>query len=552
MKKIFITLFILLSVFTLKNINASPISDLYNENNDYLMPSTGDVNALALPICFKGEKCEFDNNLLEKSFNNVGYKNINDISLKEYYLISSNNKLNITTTILEPYVTEKSSSHYDSKTGYTGVEVIIYEYFKNLEDFDYSKYDLDNDGKIDALYLIYNHKVDQNSDFYWAFTANYNSYKKPDYINNFCWFGYNFLTKNELIGGAYNSSSVIIHETGHLLGLEDYYDYYYDIGANGGLGYYDMMDANVGDHNAFSKLILGWYNESNIHYINTTNYEKENFTEKLDDETILIISIGNFDIYNEYFIVEYISPKSILNTYLTDYLYDDTTNLYGFKVYHIMAKKGINDNSSYPSYFYYNNSDTKYKLIDILEADNLDNSKKDDEFMITGNTFFKNESLYTTKYNEFSYYNGLDIPIKLDFSVLYNNFNFDNEIKITMLDNKNNPDSPKIINLKDTYEVNKNGTLKKPTDIKAYNKDNEDITDKIELIGYYNEQVSGTYKLCYKITDNDLTSYYYFDVIVNDTLDNSFMSLIYLICIISLILTTILCIYKLRKNKIDK
>ena len=46
-----------------------------------------------------------------------------------------------------------------------------------------------------------------------------------------------------------------IHETGHFLGLNDYYS---DTPTYSPIGKHDMMDANVGDHNSYSKMLLGW------------------------------------------------------------------------------------------------------------------------------------------------------------------------------------------------------------------------------------------------------------------------------------------------------
>ena len=51
---------------------------------------------------------------------------------------------------------------------------------------------------------------------------------------------------------------VTIHETGHALGLPDYYDYEPGNGPDGGVGGLDMMDINWGDHNVFSKWLLDW------------------------------------------------------------------------------------------------------------------------------------------------------------------------------------------------------------------------------------------------------------------------------------------------------
>jgi len=56
---------------------------------------------------------------------------------------------------------------------------------------------------------------------------------------------------------------VAIHETGHALGLPDYYDGKSrasgdTVGPDGGVGTFDIMSHDRGDHNCFGKLLLGW------------------------------------------------------------------------------------------------------------------------------------------------------------------------------------------------------------------------------------------------------------------------------------------------------
>ena len=48
-----------------------------------------------------------------------------------------------------------------------------------------------------------------------------------------------------------------IHEAGHVLGLEDYYNY--DRTSNyGAAGGFNMQDYNVGEHDPYSRVALGW------------------------------------------------------------------------------------------------------------------------------------------------------------------------------------------------------------------------------------------------------------------------------------------------------
>lgn len=53
----------------------------------------------------------------------------------------------------------------------------------------------------------------------------------------------------------YVDSSTYIHETGHLLGLDDYYSY--NPNTIGKVYGADMMDGNLGDHHLYQKFFWG-------------------------------------------------------------------------------------------------------------------------------------------------------------------------------------------------------------------------------------------------------------------------------------------------------
>lgn len=56
------------------------------------------------------------------------------------------------------------------------------------------------------------------------------------------------------------SVETVLHETGHALGLPDYYDYAPTWSPNGGVGSMDLMgncEVFTGDHNCLSKWALG-------------------------------------------------------------------------------------------------------------------------------------------------------------------------------------------------------------------------------------------------------------------------------------------------------
>ncbi len=130
-----------------------------------------------------------------------------------------------------------------------------------------------------------------------------------------------------------------IHETGHMLGLDDYYDYDNKSNPSGCL---DMMDFNIGDHNAFSKYLLGWIEPK------VFNFKENVFTLKPFESSgdfILIPSSKdkNISTMDEYLLIEFYTPTG-LNAFDATYNY---LNSYpkmftkaGVKIYHIDARIG--------------------------------------------------------------------------------------------------------------------------------------------------------------------------------------------------------------------
>ncbi len=138
-----------------------------------------------------------------------------------------------------------------------------------------------------------------------------------------------------------------IHEFGHMLGLKDYYDpnSYIELSPVSPLGRMDMMDCSLGDHNAFSKCILGW--EAPM----VVNGEAEialRPSQGNGDCVLLPLSTSNGTLFDEYLLLEYYSP-----TYLN---YADASlrgemgmtlmGKTGIKAYHVDARIGLYDNRS--------------------------------------------------------------------------------------------------------------------------------------------------------------------------------------------------------------
>ena len=104
----------------------------------------------------------------------------------------------------------------------------------------------------------------------------------------------------------------LIHETGHVLGLPDYYSALEQSFENG-IRTYDMMEQNVGDFNGFSKWLLGWIEDDQILRITRENWAEagtvslESLSVQGDGSgyRLAVISPEDQGIFSEYFLVEY-------------------------------------------------------------------------------------------------------------------------------------------------------------------------------------------------------------------------------------------------------
>jgi len=356
---------------------------LLQDELDYIgIPAIGDVKILVFVVDFPDNLIADSNQVLadvELAFNGQS-QDLTFESLRSYYQKSSYNKLNLTADIFGVYTTELTASDYeiandqfyatDPVTGeYLYPDAthpdsdIIFEVLSYYDDvIDYRDYDSNNDGFIDGIYIMYNHEISyvSGSDLWWAYQYYYyyqDSFDgvSPDY---YVWSGIDFFDE----GNEGVNARTIIHETGHMLGLEDYYDYYPDDSVNsGGLGTF-MMDYTIGDHDAFSKILLGW--------ITPIVIEKSMTIDILphieNGDVLLIIDEWQNTIFDEYLLIMFYTPEG-LNELDSDYIF----TIPGIIIFHISAQidDGYNPNYYYYSIFNNNNTDSPNKLIKIIEAD---------------------------------------------------------------------------------------------------------------------------------------------------------------------------------------
>ncbi len=329
-------------------------------------PTKGDVKVLVIPVEFSDERAASKGYSLDKldlAFNG-GAGATDYYSVSEYYKISSYGQLNLEFEILDSWFRpSKTSTYYaDATMDYYGSDIaigdqmILDEALAYLESrMDLSQFDLDRNGIIDAVVMVNTLDIDSDVDFQWAYrywnvyTDNAGYYYEYDGVsaNDYLWASYQFLLEAyDEYGELYYDEDVLntytyIHEFGHVLGADDYYDTAY---KNEPLGGYDIMDAMSGDHNGYTKFNYGWLTQSRLVVVN------ESVTLTLQDfsvngDTILIANDWDDDLgaYQEYFLVVYYTNNG-LNGGGYGYFNDE-----GIVVYHVNASlyKQVSDGETY-------------------------------------------------------------------------------------------------------------------------------------------------------------------------------------------------------------
>lgn len=315
--------------------------------------SMGDVKALVVPIEFTdqladnlpaGRQGTLDDIELA-FFGGDKYDNpeLNWESVSSFYEKSSMGNCHITGTVLPWHNLNMTSKEFAKNVGPDQLVADMYEYFtfdEGANEIDLHDYDANDDGYVDLLYLIYTHPTIKNSEHdnsnnaFWAFTSQKANAAKPNreenevFFSRFVWASYDFLYQDvnyDPIGGCHpftdqdiknNVDGVVdahtyIHETGHGLGLYDYYSY--DYNGDEPMGKLDMMDNNIGDHNSYSKAILGWVEPYVVE--GKARIEIKPFNNSGD---CILVPIRERDwknsIYNlmdEYLMIEYDTPEGL-------------------------------------------------------------------------------------------------------------------------------------------------------------------------------------------------------------------------------------------------
>ena len=132
-----------------------------------------------------------------------------------------------------------------------------------------------------------------------------------------------------------------------------------------------MMDYNVGDHNAYSKLLLGWISPYIVNGENA-NIDLTPF-QKNGDVVIIFKELKN-TFFDEYLIIDFFTPDGLNQASSGEF---GMFTKSGIRIYHVNST--LNSPSDCYSIFeltLYNNSYTSKRLISLIEADGKNDINK--------------------------------------------------------------------------------------------------------------------------------------------------------------------------------
>lgn len=370
-----------------------------NQENTYNTLNTMDSpNILVIPVSFDdySQYSTKENlNKIKKTFfvedqnNEESYIN-NDatswFSVDQYYYLSSYGNLKlkgkvtdwfypgITTDELIDYRTTNEDYKYSGENGTWWLLNKAVEWYEKNND-DENEFDTDDDTYYDLVWLVYNapYSTSENDlhSTFWAFTFwNIDNYGKSSKMNRmpylYCFASLHFMFEG--YGKLGLDSHTFVHETGHALGLNDYYSL--NVTSKGDPDSYpyagvDMMDFNIGDHCSYSKYRMGWVSPKEV--ISEPGEYKLNSSNNTGEFFVVSKNFAGHP-FDEYFTIEYITPSGLNKKDYTAPYKGNGLQGYskpGIRISHVDAR-GIKLNYKGEIDRY----TTKYNEIDIVTIDN--------------------------------------------------------------------------------------------------------------------------------------------------------------------------------------
>ncbi len=290
-----------------------PFNEAVIAECDAGLPSQGSGNLVIFYVDFPD--CQYTTNFTEEQLREMAFGAADASnpcypfeSMSAFYARSSKGALNLGGTVLR-YTAKENQAVYDNDK----VKIVeeCYEAFKDSVDF--SQYDGDGDGKIDATLITV--PTAAGEDAWWPCAGGFGD---PEYTVDGKTLGHLITGNAEVISDQdyKNFNSSYLHEMGHCMGLPDYYLYSSeDYEAFHGDAGQELMDVDAySDFGCFSKLMLGWYKQNQVSVYDASQ-GSQTFTlnnAQTDDGNCVIIPYGTLDgqYFSEYFMIEYITDDA--------------------------------------------------------------------------------------------------------------------------------------------------------------------------------------------------------------------------------------------------
>ena len=351
----------------IKRTEAGQTYEDYARNSIYGIdscPCLGVIKPLVIPVWFKDSTSFISQSKKEAVREDIrkayfgSEKETGWHSVRSFYEKESDGRLDLDGVVSNWYEINSSYKNYfslDDGSTEKLVEKAVDWYFTTTGE-SRRDYDADGNGFIDGVFLIYAAADyfamdDDRAENLWAYCSWLGDETKRNALlpgpNTFFWASYDFMYGNNLAetrtgkrfyGGDTRYCSVdahtYIHEMGHVLGLDDYYDY----GENSysPAGAFSMQDYNVGGHDPYSLFALGYADP----YIPKESCEISLRPFQLNHDLLLLTPDWNeYDSpFDEYLLLELYTPAG-LNRFDSEHYYMNQyphgPNAAGIRVWHV-------------------------------------------------------------------------------------------------------------------------------------------------------------------------------------------------------------------------
>lgn|GEM_PF-3419335 len=292
-------------------------------------PAQGDVNVLLVRVGFADYDVDDEDDPADSEKTLLSYFDISEDSISAYYENASYGKFHLHCDKVYSYNAELERHEYDENNAeaVSSPEELIKEALEALKDElgDIDRYDSNQDGYLDYVVFDYAGPTSDWGTTWWPHVKLKTDFEAlGKHISP-----YSFL-KGEI--------DVFKHEFGHIIGADDYYSYL--DGSTNNLMTYDMMSANIGDHNGFTKWSYGWLDKEQIVFadkasgditVELTPIETNDNGKKIAVVAPSIDSSNGF--LDEYFLVEY--DAGVKNN---REVFEENELEPGFRIFHVNAK----------------------------------------------------------------------------------------------------------------------------------------------------------------------------------------------------------------------